>query len=308
VSSGKEGNISGLVFDIQRFSTHDGPGIRTTVFLKGCPLSCHWCHNPESQSPLPELFFSKTICIGCESCNQVCPHGMAREILSDNNLRKEKCGTCDLCAGTCPSKAIEMIGKIYTSNEIISEVEKDIPFYESSNGGITISGGEPLLQFDFTLDILKKAMQKKIHTILETSGYTSKKRLLKIVPYVDLFLWDIKASDEVLHRKLTVAPLKPILENLKLVDKAGTKMVLRLTVIPEVNMSKNHYENIATLYAELENVQGIELLKYHDFGISKAGKLGFQNPVVFNKPTDQDVQRIYEFFEKRNNKITIIKG
>ncbi len=308
MSSGKKGNISGLVFDIQRFSTHDGPGIRTTVFLKGCPLSCHWCHNPESQSPLPELFFSKTICIGCESCNQVCPHGMAREILSDNNLRKEKCGTCDLCAGACPSKAIEKIGKIYTSDEIIAEVEKDVPFYENSNGGITISGGEPLVQYDFTLDILKKAKQKKIHTILETSGYASRERLLAIAPYVDLFLWDIKLTDETLHQKYTGVPLKPIIRNLKLADKAGAKTVLRLILVPEVNMTNNHFENIASLYAGLENVQGIELLKYHDFGISKAGKLGIQNPVVFNNPTDQDVQRIYEFFEKRNDKITIIKN
>jgi pyruvate formate lyase activating enzyme len=304
----KEERIEGQVFDIQRFSTHDGPGIRTTVFLKGCSLSCSWCHNPESQSPETELFFNKPICIGCGSCNEVCPFGEAREILSDTKFRNEKCGSCTLCAEVCPTKAIEKIGETYTSDEIIAEIEKDVPFYENSNGGITISGGEPLFQFDFTFDILKKTKQKKIHTIIETSGYTSHKLLLEIIPYVDLFLWDIKITDEILHRNYTGVSLKPIIKNLRRIDKAGAKTILRLIVIPEVNKNMKHFENIANLYTELENVQGIELLKYHDFGISKAGKLGLQDPVAFNKTTDQDIERIYEFFEKTNDKIKIIKG
>jgi glycyl-radical enzyme activating protein len=308
VGSGEAEVITGLVFDIQRFSTHDGPGIRTTVFLKGCPLSCVWCHNPESRNPGIELLFNKAICICCESCNKVCPYGTAREILSSVQLRIEKCGSCTLCAEACPSLAIEKIGKIYTSDEVIAEVEKDAPFYESSDGGISLSGGEPLFQFDFTYDILKKAKQKNIHTILETSGYTSPEKILKIAAYTDLFLWDIKITDEFLHKKCTGVSLKSIVENLKIIDKAGIKTILRLIVIPEINMNRNHFQNIANLYAELENVQGIELLEYHDFGISKTEKLGIDRPVAFKKPTNQDFEFIYGFFEKINSNIKIIKS
>jgi pyruvate formate lyase activating enzyme len=302
----ENGKIKGLVFDIQRFSTHDGPGIRTTVFLKGCPLSCSWCHNPESQSSEYELFFNKNSCIGCESCNKICPFGGARELLSAVALRHEKCGTCNLCADVCPSKAIERIGKIYTSGEIVEEAEKDRPFYENSGGGITISGGEPMFQFDFTLDILKKLNRKQIHTVIETSGYTTPGRILEIAPYTDLFLWDIKATNETLHKKYTGVSFNPIIKNLKLIDLTGAKTILRLIIVPGVNMNNLHYENIANLYNELENIQGIELLKYHDYGISKREKLGLTESVTFRGPTDQDLDRIRELFSKMNRNITIL--
>lgn len=307
MNAGKKEIAKGLVFDIQRFSIHDGPGIRTTVFLKGCPLTCAWCHNPESQLSKAELFFNKTICIDCKSCNKVCPFGMAREILSEVKLRDTKCGSCFLCADACPAKAIENIGKIYTSDEIVEELEKDLPFYENSNGGVTISGGEPMFQFDFTIDILKKIKKKKIHTAIETSGFASKERFLKIVPYVDLFLWDIKLTDEKLHEKHTGVPLKPIIENLKLIDKAGAKTILRLIVIPEVNMNIHHFGNIAKLYSELVNVQGIELLQYHDCGNSKKEKLGYNNYLTFIKPTDKDIDRICNDFKQLDRKIKIFR-
>lgn len=307
MNAGKKEVAKGLVFDIQRFSTHDGPGIRTTVFLKGCPLTCAWCHNPESQSPNAELFFNKTICTDCKSCNKVCPYGMAREILSAAKLREEKCGSCKLCADVCPAKAIENIGEIYTSDEIVAELEKDLLFYENSNGGITISGGEPMFQYNLTIEILKKIKKRKIHTAIETSGFAGKKQFLQIVPYVDLFLWDIKVTDQALHEKYTGGSLKPIIENLKLIDKAGAKTILRLIMIPGVNMENTHYEHIAELYAELMNVQGIELLPYHEYGNSKKERLGLTNYLTFNQPTDQDIDRICNVFVKINNKIKIIR-
>jgi len=305
VDAGNTKIVKGLVFDIQHFSTHDGPGIRTTVFLKGCPLTCAWCHNPESQSPDAELFFNLTICIDCKSCNKVCPYGMAREILRDGRSREEKCGSCSLCADACPAKAIERIGEIYTSDEIVAEIEKDLPFYENSNGGVTISGGEPMFQFDFTIDLLKKIKKKKIHTVIETSGFASKERFLNIVPYVDLFLWDIKVTDQALHEKFTGNSLRPIIENLKLIDKEGAKTILRLIIIPGVNMNNSHYEHIADIYSELANVQGIELLPYHQYGNSKKEKLGFTDYLTFNQPTDQDIDRIFTAFNQIDPKIKL---
>lgn len=303
----KKETIKGLVFDIQRFSIHDGPGIRTTVFLKGCPLSCTWCHNPESQSTTSELFFNKNSCIDCNSCGRVCPFGNAREILSYVKLRNEKCESCDLCADICPTKAIEKVGKIFTSDEIVTEAEKDLPFYESSNGGVTLSGGEPLFQYDFAFDVLQKLKKNNIHTAIETSGYVNKAKLLKIVPFVDLFLWDIKITDKILHKKHTGVALKPIIENLKLIDKAGAKTILRLIIIPDVNMNDVHYQYIAKLYTELVNVKGIELLQYHDMGNSKMDKLGLNSYITFRKPTDQNIDHICNAFTQIDNRIKIFR-
>ncbi|MDP4184930.1 MAG: glycyl-radical enzyme activating protein [Bacteroidota bacterium] len=300
-------DIKGVVFDIQRFSTHDGPGIRTTVFLKGCPLACSWCHNPESQSAHYELFFNKKICIDCGSCNKTCPFGNAREILQDSELRKEKCGSCLLCANVCPANAIEKVGKIYTSDEIVSEIEKDLPFYENSNGGITISGGEPLLQYDFTIDILKKVKRKNIHTTIDTSGFASKEKFLEVAPYVDLFLWDIKITDENLHKKYTGAPLNPIIENLKVVDLYGTKTILSLILIPEVNMNDQHYKAIANIYSDLINVQGIRLLPYHEYGNSKNERLGIMNHDSYSEPTDKEMSDACKAIQKINNQIKILQ-
>ncbi len=307
MSAEGNGKLFGNVFDIQRFSTHDGPGIRTTVFLKGCPLSCSWCHNPESQLPVHEIFFNRKSCINCETCNQVCPSGDPRQILSKIGPRKEICGTCILCVAVCPSKAIDQIGQIYTSDEIVEEAIKDLPFFDHSNGGMTLSGGEPLFQFDFTLDILKKIKQKEIHTVVETSGYTTKERILGVAPFVDLFLWDIKITDKELHKKYTGVSLNPIIENLKLIDKAGAKTILRILVIPGVNMNDLHFRNIASLYHDLINVQGIEFLKYHDYGISKDAKLGQPDHVPFPIPTELEMDRIHHFFDKMDTKIKIIR-
>jgi len=232
---------------------------------------------------------------------------MAREILSGVLLRKEKCGSCSLCADVCPTKAIENIGKIYTTDEIVAEIEKDLPFYENSNGGVTLSGGEPMFQFDFAIELLKKIKKKKIHTVIETSGFASNERFLKIAPYVDLFLWDIKVTDQALHEKYTGASLKPIIENLKLIDKAGAKTILRLLIIPGVNMIHSHYEQIAELYSELANVRGIELLPYHEYGNSKKEKLGLTEYQTFNRPTDPDIECICRAFNKINDKIIIFR-
>ena len=184
---------------------------------------------------------------------------------------------------------------------------KDLPFFDNSNGGMTLSGGEPLFQFNFTLDILKKIKAKEIHTVVETSGYTTQEKILEVTPYVDLFLWDIKTTDKELHKKYTGVSLNPIIENLKLIDKAGAKTILRILVIPGVNMNDIHYKNIASLNHELINVQGIEFLKYHDYGISKDAKLGQPDHVPFPIPTEQEMDQIHHFFDKMETKIKVIR-
>ncbi len=298
----KEGNV----FDIQRFSTHDGPGIRTTVFMKGCPLSCLWCHNPESQNAETELFFNKSTCINCKACDQVCPYENAREILACSKLRLEKCGSCQKCSEVCPTNTIESIGKTYSSDEIVFEAIKDKAFYDNSGGGVTLSGGEPMYQVDFTTDILKKLKEKKIHTAIETSGFAKTEFFLKVVPWVDLFLWDVKITDEKLHKKFTGVPFKPILENLKRIDQEGAKTLLRLIIIPEVNMTVKHYESIAEICAELKNVQAIELLPYHEYGNSKYGKLGHPQAVFFRQPSPKDIELACASIHEKNSEIKII--
>ena len=180
----------GLVFDIQRFSIHDGSGIRTTVFLKGCPLRCVWCHNPESLEKEPEVSFVPAKCIGCGCCFKTCVQG--GHVLRDGRhiLVRAVCKRCGACAAKCPSQAIEVIGREMTVADVIAEVVRDKPFYETSGGGMTLSGGEPMAQFGFSLALLQAAKVEGLHTCVETSGYGSKKRFLELRHFVDLFLWD----------------------------------------------------------------------------------------------------------------------
>ena len=286
----------GLVFDIQRFSTHDGPGIRTTVFLKGCPLSCAWCHNPESQSSHCELFFHKEICIDCGSCDSACPWGNARHILANTQLRMKKCNTCCLCAKACPSKAIEVVGKYYTSDEIIDEIKKDKAFYSNTNGGLTVSGGEPLFQYDFTKDVLRKAKNENIHTTLETSGYTTTEKIIGIMPFVDLFLWDIKAPDDNTYKKYTGVSFQPILRNIKLADKVGANIIIRLILVPKVNMNNKFYDFIVDLRSSLNHIRTVEVIPYHDFGIAKKEKLGVAVYDMFDTPNNREIEKIRSIF------------
>lgn len=301
-------NPEGLIFDIQRFSTHDGPGIRTTFFFKGCPLSCSWCHNPESQSGRSELIFHKEVCIDCGRCVMICPYGIAKEILSDATLRRTHCGNCLLCAEKCPSGAIELSGKQYTPEEVVAEAVKDLVFFENSGGGVTISGGEPFYQFDFLQEVITRLKQLQIHVAVETSGYTLPDRLLNATPFIDLFLWDIKITDDQRHQLHTGVPFNPIVDNLKLVDSAGAKTIIRLIAVPGVNMEKRHFENVAMLYNELTNVVGLEIIPYHPLGISKKMKLGFHEPLRFHEPEREEIEKMQTFLYELNNRITIIRN
>lgn len=264
----------GTVFNIQRFSINDGPGIRTTVFLKGCPLNCVWCHNPESKSSLPELSFDAKRCIGCGTCFRSCINGC--HIMRDGRhvIDRSTCIVCGMCTKDCAGGALELIGQERSVEDIIGDVLRDAPFYGNSNGGMTISGGEPLYQPRFTLELLRLAKAHNIDTVVETCGFTAWRHLESILPYTNRFLFDVKESDDELHWKYTGAPLRLIRENLKRLDDKGASIVLRCPLIPGYNVRRDHFEGIALLAEKLQHVECIELEPYHPLGASKARNIG----------------------------------
>lgn len=266
--------VTGLVFDIQRFCIHDGPGIRTAVFLKGCPLACPWCHNPESQSTARELFYTPTLCIGCGACVAACPHGVHRAIDGAHSMDRSHCALCFGCAEACPTAALEPVGRGMTVAEVMAEAERDRVFYEQSGGGITLTGGEPLAQPAFSLALLDAARGSGLHSCVETCGFASRETVLSAAQRADLLLWDIKDTDPDRHSRTTGAPLEPILDNLRAVDREGHEALLRCILVEGVNLEAAHLDGIAALWGELGHCQGVEILPYHALGRSKVERLG----------------------------------
>ncbi|MDR2473983.1 MAG: glycyl-radical enzyme activating protein [Tannerella sp.] len=294
--------VSGNVFDIQHFCTHDGPGIRTTVFLKGCPLCCVWCHNPESQSAEPELFFHRQRCAGCGACEDACPHRRAHEILIDAALRKTYCRNCLRCAQACVYEAIERVGNTVTVSEVMQEVMNDAEYYVHSGGGMTLSGGEPLMQPEFSLALLKAAQSCHIHTAVETSGFGRKDDLLQWLPYTDLFLWDVKMTDEADHRKYTGASFERILDNMSCVTALGASVFLRILFIPDLHDSAVQAAALSDIISSQKRLSGWELIPYHRFGAAKMEKLGINHPPpVYREPAPDEVRVFEQEIRKRLN-------
>lgn len=267
-------DIKHIIFNIQRFSVNDGPGIRTTVFMKGCMLNCLWCHNPESKSSRPQLMLTSRLCIGCGECMTACEKGLHSFTEDGRHLIDRKsCALCGKCVEACVG-ALEMCGKEMTPGEIVKEVMKDKPFYENSGGGMTVSGGDPMFAPDFTLALFKEAKAQGLHTCIETSGFARWEKLEALIPYVDLFLWDVKETDSVRHREYTGVSNELILENLHKLDVAGAKTILRCPVIPGYNDRQEHFAAIADLANCLQNVQEINIEPYHPLGQSKSEAIG----------------------------------
>lgn len=272
----------GQVFNIQRYSLHDGPGIRTTVFLKGCPLNCIWCHNPESISPHPQRMKTASRCISCGACARICPTGFAR------NEKGSSCSACGHCAEVCPTSSLVMSGKKMSVPEVLEEILRDRLFYDESGGGVTISGGEPLAQPDFTLELLTALGIQEIHRALDTSGFAPLPHLLEAAGRCELVLFDLKAADETQHRALTGVPLHTILENLKALSTNHSQIWLRIPIIPGINDAPASLETLAVLAASLSGVRKICLLPYHRTGQAKHLRLGEPPTLPDTPPPTQD--------------------
>ncbi len=266
---------SAVIFNIQKFCINDGPGIRTTVFFKGCPLDCAWCHNPESKIVTQELMYDAKKCIGCGKCMSVCPmgcHSINEEGMHEPD--RKNCVVCGKCAEVCYAEALEMAGYEKTVDEVIAEVMKDEIFYQNSGGGLTVSGGEPMAQFGFVYELLKAAKGRGLHVCMETCGFSSEENYRKIAEYVDIFLFDYKLTDPDEHEKYTGQKNELILSNLRMLDSIGAKIVLRCPIIPGINDNDAHFGAIAALANELDNVLEINVEPYHPLGSGKAAMLG----------------------------------
>ena len=268
--------MNGTVFDIQRFCVHDGPGIRTTVFFKGCPLHCIWCHNPESQKKQTEIAYYPQKCICCGGCVAVCPAG-CHSLAETHCFDRTNCTTCGKCVDACTADALELLGRNETAEAVLREVLRDQAFYQNSGGGLTVSGGEPLLQSEFLLALLKGAKTEELHTCIETCGFASKEVLREAAKYTDLFLFDIKETDDARHQELTGVPFTPISENLHYLSSLGASIILRCPLIPGINDREEHLAEIARLAAELA-VQEVNVMAYHRLGDGKYDAIGTENP------------------------------
>ena len=240
-----------LIFDIRRYAISDGPGIRITIFFKGCPLRCAWCHNPESQSPIVQKLYTDSKCIGAQDCIEICPEG-ALTLTPDGIVTdSEKCTFCGCCADACPSKAIEMSGKLYETNELLKLIENERVHIDQSGGGVTFSGGEPTMYPEFLIKMLDACGEKGLHRAVDTCGYTQTETLLEVAKYTDLFLFDLKLMDPVQHKKWTGVDNQLILKNLKFLAETGANINIRIPFIKNVNTDEHEVKKMAEFISGL---------------------------------------------------------
>ena len=275
------------IFEIKRFAVHDGDGIRTTVFFKGCPLKCVWCHNPEGIDFAPQLALYKNKCTLCGNCTEVCPMGAHKISETGHKFEREKCVSCGKCEEVCFNDALKLYGKEMSISELMPILLEDRDFYENSGGGVTLSGGECLMHPEFCEELLKSLKAEGIRTAVDTCGFVSKEALDKVMPFTDVFLYDFKAFDEEIHKKCTGQSNKIILENLKYLDDCGKKIEIRIPYVPEFNDSQ--LPKIAEILSKFQNITKVRVLPYHNYAGSKYAALNIKNTLPEILPTNNEI-------------------
>jgi pyruvate formate lyase activating enzyme len=286
-----------LISDIQKFAVNDGPGIRTLVFLKGCPMRCAWCHNPETQAPFPEIYWKSRLCVQCGACLDVCPNNAILppisplkaqfEISGYHKIIRNRCDRCMACVEACKYEALTIVGKPMTVDEILDEVEKDRPFYNNSGGGLTLSGGEPTAHADFAAEILQTAKARRFHTCLDTNGFCEWEVLEKMIENADLVLFDVKHMDSAIHKQHTGVGNETILENLTRLAESSVEIWIRVPVIPGFNDSKAFHISAAAYLSRFKrHISRVDLLPFHNWCQDKYGWLGIDWPLKDSEATD----------------------
>ena len=288
--------MKATIFEIKRFAVHDGDGIRTTVFFKGCPLRCVWCHNPEGLSQKPQLGYYVHKCIHCMECTHLCPASAHKCEGGVHLFDRELCVACGKCAEGCLGEALTLYGKEVTVEELLPTLLEDREFYENSSGGVTLSGGECLMQADFCRDLLHALKEEGIHTAVDTCGFVKEETLAKVVPYTDIFLYDLKAYHSETHQRATGVPNEIILQNLLYLNEIGKAVEIRIPYVPQFNAQE--MDDIAKFLAPLTNITKVRILPYHSYAKSKYASLSMEESMPEVVPNDETMTIVRERFEE----------
>jgi pyruvate formate lyase activating enzyme len=291
-------DLTGTIFNIQKFSVHDGPGIRTTVFMKGCPLRCRWCSNAESMNPEPEIGYLKALCDLCGECSSACQRQAITVTENEVKINRDECNACGTCVEVCPCDALTVYGRNVSVQDVFDEVYKDMRFFSGSAGGVTVSGGEPLRQPDFVVALLRKCKEKGIHTCLDTTGYATRNDFEKVLMYADMVLFDLKMMDSASHRQYTGVPNEQIKENAIFAASKEKDILFRIPLIETVNSDRRNIEATAEFISSFGEKKPVELLPYHKLGIAKYGTLGreYQGSTL-RTPSEQEIDYCRKIFE-----------